>query len=351
MINPTTSTRTNGLTNNGQPAKSKRPLATKSNPSNDELQSLRAKVEAIEKSQAVIEFALDGTILTASEKFLQIFGYRLSDIQEKPHSIFVEAATASGADYKAFLHDLAEGNVAAGKFKRLAKGGKEVWIQASYSPVLDAEGLPVKIVKLATDCTEQHKLAEEVAELRVRAEITNLTSIVSESDLKGDILNVNEKFIEVSKYSREELIGKPHNTTRHPDMPKEVFKELWSTIGRGKPFRGIIKNRAKDGTPYYVDAVIAPVLGENGKPRKYIGVRYDITVAEIERQNAKGIQERGDRRPPSPDVCRTRLRQLERLHAVLDGVGRGQEPERCLQADRERRQGGLDPGGLCAGEG
>ena len=289
MINPTTSTRTNGLTNNGQPAKSKRPLATKSNPSNDELQSLRAKVEAIEKSQAVIEFALDGTILTASEKFLQIFVYRLSDIQEKPHSIFVEAATASGADYKAFLHDLAEGNVAAGKFKRLAKGGKEVWIQASYSPVLDAEGLPVKIVKLATDCTEQHKLAEEVAELRVRAEITNLTSIVSESDLKGDILNVNEKFIEVSKYSREELIGKPHNTTRHPDMPKEVFKELWSTIGRGKPFRGIIKNRAKDGTPYYVDAVIAPVLGENGKPRKYIGVRYDITVAEIERQNAKGI--------------------------------------------------------------
>ena len=229
------------------------------------------------------------TILTASEKFLQIFGYRLSDIQEKPHSIFVEAATASGADYKAFLHDLAEGNVAAGKFKRLANGGKEVWIQASYSPVLDAEGLPVKIVKLATDCTEQHKLAEEVAELRVRAEITNLTSIVSESDLKGDILNVNEKFIEVSKYSREELIGKPHNTTRHPDMPKEVFKELWSTIGRGKPFRGIIKNRAKDGTPYYVDAVIAPVLGENGKPRKYIGVRYDITVAEIERQNAKGI--------------------------------------------------------------
>ncbi|KAB2642699.1 MAG: PAS domain S-box protein [Verrucomicrobia bacterium] len=289
MINPTTSTRTNGLTNNGQPAKSKRPLATKSNPSNDELQSLRAKVEAIEKSQAVIEFALDGTILTASEKFLQIFGYRLSDIQEKPHSIFVEAATASGADYKAFLHDLAEGNVAPGKFKRLAKGGKEVWIQASYSPVLDAEGLPVKIVKLATDCTEQHKLAEEVAELRVRAEITNLTSIVSESDLKGDILNVNEKFIEVSKYSREELIGKPHNTTRHPDMPKEVFKELWSTIGRGKPFRGIIKNRAKDGTPYYVDAVIAPVLGDNGKPRKYIGVRYDITVAEIERQNAKGI--------------------------------------------------------------
>ena len=127
------------------------------------------------------------------------------------------------------------------------------------------------------------------AELKVRTDIMNETSIVSESDKKGDILSINEKFIEVSKYSREELIGQPHNTTRHPDMPKEVFKQLWSTIGRGQMFRGIIKNRAKDGTPYYVDAVIAPILGENGKPMKYLGVRYDITTSEIERQNAKGI--------------------------------------------------------------
>ena len=127
------------------------------------------------------------------------------------------------------------------------------------------------------------------AELRVRIEISNLTSIISESDLKGDIVSCNDKFIEVSQYSREELIGKPHNTTRHPDMPKEIFKEVWSTIGKGKTFRGIIKNRKKDGSPYYVDAVIAPVMGENGKPRKYIGVRYEITAAEIERQNMAGI--------------------------------------------------------------
>ncbi len=133
------------------------------------------------------------------------------------------------------------------------------------------------------------RLAEVEAELKVRTEIMNITSIVSEADKKGDILSVNEKFIEVSKYSQNELIGRPHNTTRHPDMPKETFKQLWSTIGRGDMFRGIIKNRAKDGTPYYVDAVIAPILGENGKPYKYLGVRYDITEAEVERQNARGI--------------------------------------------------------------
>jgi len=139
------------------------------------------------------------------------------------------------------------------------------------------------------DISEQQKLIEELEQLRVMAQITNTTSIVSEADLKGDILNINEKFIEISQYSREELIGAPHSTTRHPDMPKETFKQLWATIGRGKLFRGIIKNQKKDGTPYYVDAVIAPVLGKNGKPRKYVGVRYDITAAEIERQNMKGV--------------------------------------------------------------
>jgi methyl-accepting chemotaxis protein len=133
------------------------------------------------------------------------------------------------------------------------------------------------------------RLAETEAELQVRTDIMNVTSIVSEADKKGDIVTVNDKFIEVSKYSRLELIGAPHNTTRHPDMPKETFKQLWQTIGRGEVFRGVIKNRAKDGTPYYVDAVVAPILGENGKPKKYLGVRYDITAAEIERQNARGI--------------------------------------------------------------
>ncbi len=133
------------------------------------------------------------------------------------------------------------------------------------------------------------RLAELEGELKVRKDIMNLTSIVSEADKKGDIISINDKFIQVSKYSSSELLGQPHSTTRHPDMPKETFKQMWSTIGRGDMFRGIIKNRAKDGVPYYVDAVVAPILGDNGKPMKYLGVRYDITEAETERQNARGI--------------------------------------------------------------
>lgn len=253
------------------------------------LAELRAQWDALQRAQAIAEFDLTGTILGANEKFRSLLGYSLEDLQTRHHRLLVDPAQHESESYQQFWRDLAAGRPFAGVVKRLAKGARPVWLQAAYNPVLDSAGKAVKVILVATDWTPQHKLSEEVADLRVRAEITNLTSIVSESDLKGDILSINEKFIEVSKYSREELIGKPHNTTRHPDMPKETFKAMWATIGRGKIFRGVIKNRAKDGTPYYVDAVIAPVLGENGKPQKYIGVRYDITAAEIERHNQKGV--------------------------------------------------------------
>ena len=146
------------------------------------------------------------------------------------------------------------------------------------------------LAEAETRLTElQARLAEVETELKVRTDVMNLTCIVSEADKKGDILSINDKFVEVSKYSRQELIGAPHNTTRHPDMPKETFKQMWQTIGRGNTFRGMIKNRAKDGTPYYVDAVIAPILGVDGKPSRYLGVRYDVTEAELERQRSKSI--------------------------------------------------------------
>ena len=240
-------------------------------------------LNAIDKSQARIEFLPDGTITNANENFLKTMGYSQAEIIGQKHKMFCEASYADSDDYKKFWESLSAGEFVSGEFKRVGKNEKEIWIIGSYNPVVDASGNVTKVIKIATDIT-----ASKV-EIKVLYDIINLTSIVSEANLKGDIVSVNEKFLEVSKYPKDELIGKGHNTTRHPDMPKEVFKEMWATIGRGKIFRGMVKNRAKDGTPYYVDAVIAPVLGDNGKPRKYIGVRYDITEAEVERQNMKGV--------------------------------------------------------------
>lgn len=242
-----------------------------------------AWITAIKRTQVVIEFDLDGTILNANENFLKASGYTMDEIQGKHHRIFCDPEYVKSSEYKEFWKKLDAGTPDAGEYKRVGKNGREFWIVASYNPIIGPDGKVQKVVKFATDVTEAK------VELNVRTDIMNMTSIVSEADLKGDILSINEKYIEVSKFSRDELIGQPHNITRHPDMQKSVFKEMWGTIGRGKMFRGIIKNRAKDGTPYYVDAVIAPIMGPNGKPRKYLGVRYDITTTEIERQQMRGL--------------------------------------------------------------
>jgi len=242
--------------------------------------------DAVSRSQAVIQFGLDGVILDVNANFLKAFGYALDEIKGQNHAMLVDPQVRQSQDYRAFWDRLARGETETGQYKMLGKDGKEVWLQASYSRSLDDS----RIIQVGLDVTASvQKATADAAELKLRSDIMDTTSIVSYSDLKGDIVAINNKFVEVSKYPRDELIGKPHNTTRHPDMPKEVFKELWSTIGRGKTFRGIIKNRAKDGTPYYVDAVVAPIMGDNGKPKGYLGVRYDITDAEIERHNMRGL--------------------------------------------------------------
>ncbi len=249
----------------------------------------KSKLNALDRSQAMLELQVDGTISYANENLLSMLGYRFDEVEGKPYNMLVDAAFAKTQEGKDAAENINLNKCCTTVLKCATKNGSELWIQASINPVTNGKGKISSMILLIQDWTQHHNITNEIEDLRVRASITDMTSIVSESDLKGDILTINEKFIEISKYGRDELIGKPHNTTRHPDMPKDVFKEVWSTIGRGNTFRGIIKNRAKDGTPYYVDAVIAPVMGANGKPRKYIGVRYDITAAEIERQNMKGI--------------------------------------------------------------
>jgi methyl-accepting chemotaxis protein len=114
---------------------------------------LRGQTAAVNKALAVIEFNLDGTIITANENFLMTMGYRLEEIKGKDHSMFVEPSYRASAEYRNFWRDLNDGKFQADRFKRIGKGGKEVWIQASYNPIFDLNGGPFKVVKYATDVT------------------------------------------------------------------------------------------------------------------------------------------------------------------------------------------------------
>ena len=115
----------------------------------------RAKLDALDRSQAIIEFLPDGTVLTANANFLDAVGYALHEVQGQHHSLFVQPAYRDSAEYRAFWDGLRRGSFQAAEFKRIAKGGREIWIQASYNPVLDRSGRVIKIVKFATDITAQ----------------------------------------------------------------------------------------------------------------------------------------------------------------------------------------------------
>ena len=185
------------------------------------------------------------------------------------------------------LENMLSGLKKAGTFaSEVGKGN----LAAHFEVLSSKDELGSALVEMKNNLLKSKEEAEQNnREIEARVKLMDQLCIVSETDLKGFITYVNDKHCEVSQYTREELIGSNQNMVRHPDMSKEVFKELWSTIGRGQIFRGPVKNRKKDGTPYYVDGIFAPVLGANGRPIKYLGVRYENTQETFEKQAAEGI--------------------------------------------------------------
>jgi PAS domain S-box-containing protein len=137
--------------------------------------------------------------------------------------------------------------------------------------LLFALGMYAKAIQ---SLSEARKLKNELREF---VDALDESSIVSKSDLFGKITYVNDKFCEISGYTREELIGKSHSLIRHPDMPEGLFKRLWTTIEANKIFKGTLKNRTKDGGEYVVETTIIPLHNEKGETVEYLSVRYDVT--------------------------------------------------------------------------
>ncbi|HCW06310.1 MAG TPA: hypothetical protein DGG95_02975 [Cytophagales bacterium] len=275
------------------------------------VEALQAKLREMERnaelnSQALYE-AVDAVIQIDSSKAIsfynkaaeEMFGYTRGEVMGQNVKMIVPL------EHRGVHDQYIDSNIRTGVNKVVGVGrdleatrkdGTKFWINLSLSKT--TVGNDVQYTAFIRDITEQKKSTIEMealqSELKTRMDQINVACVVSESDLKGNILYVNDLLCEVSQYSREECIGQPHSMFRHPDTPKSVFKEMWATIGRGKIFRGVIKNRKKDGSPYWVDALIAPVLGPNGKPVKYIGVRYVITEQVLrEEELKKAAEEQG----------------------------------------------------------
>ena len=189
-------------------------------------------VSALNKSLAVIEFEPSGKIITANANFLRVMEYQLEEIQGQHHSLFVDNTEAQGSDYTHFWVRLNSGEFISQEFRRFTKSGKEVWIQATYNPIINSQGQVIKVVKFATDITPQ-KLA--AAEARGQINAISKSQAVIEFNLDGTIIDANDNFLNTLGYQLNDIIGQHHRLFVTPEYANsDEYKAFWAKLGRGE---------------------------------------------------------------------------------------------------------------------
>ncbi|MGZ4161362.1 MAG: PAS domain-containing protein [Neobacillus sp.] len=243
---------------------------------------------ALDASAIVAITDKQGTILYVNDKFEEISKYKKDEILGQNHRIL-----NSGYHSKEFFQDLWRtihtGQIWRGEIRNKAKDGSFYWVDTTIVPFLNKKGKPFQYIAIRSDITKRKEaegnLFDSLKEIRDIKFALDQSSIVAITDEKGKITSVNDKFCEISKYKRDELIGQDHRLLNSGYHSKEYFKELWKTIGLGKVWKGEICNRAKDRTLYWVDTTIVPFLNGNGKPYQYVAIRTDISDRKLAEEN------------------------------------------------------------------
>lgn len=245
-----------------------------------------AIADAIDRSQAVIEFMVDGTIITANKNFLAAFGYALDEIKGKHHSMFVDPSMHDSPAYQAFWRKLGQGHFESGEFKRVGKGGREIWVVGSYNPILGKDGKPGKIVKLATDITEAKiRGMEDASKLGA---ISNSQAVI-EFDMNGTVLTANEGFLKTMGYALAEIQGRHHSMFVEPaTRESEAYREFWDSLNRGVYQKAEYKRIGKGGKEVWLLATYAPIIDDAGKPFKVVKFATDVTEQKLRVADSDG---------------------------------------------------------------
>ncbi|SIR28400.1 methyl-accepting chemotaxis sensory transducer with Pas/Pac sensor [Rhizobium sp. RU20A] len=234
-----------------------------------------AMLNAIHRSQAVIEFDLSGTILSANENFCKTIGYSANEIVGRHHSLFVSTDEAQSGAYRAFWAGLAAGHFSQGKYRRIGKDGRQVWIEATYNPIF-RRGKPWKVVKFATDITAQHRKSMEEAG---KIEALSRALAVIEFTPDGHILTANENFLSTLGYTLPEIVGKHHALFCEPSYAaSDAYRTFWRDLGRGTFASDQFMRIAKNGRRVFIQASYNPILDEDGHVTKVVKFATDVTA-------------------------------------------------------------------------
>jgi len=239
------------------------------------LQQLQQTFAAINASQAIIEFNLDGTIITANQNFLSALNYSIEEIQGQHHRLFVEDNEQKSPAYKVFWQKLNDGEFQSDVFKRIGKNGKEIWLQATYNPVLNDQGKPYKVIKFASDVTaDRLKNADHEGQI---AAISSSQAVI-EFEMDGTILNANENFLNAVDYQLEEIKGQHHSIfVEAQDKDSKEYHQFWQLLNEGKFQIAEYKRVGKKGKEVWLQATYNPIFDLNGKPYKVVKYATDIT--------------------------------------------------------------------------
>jgi methyl-accepting chemotaxis protein len=238
-----------------------------------------AQLAAIGKTQAVVEFEMDGTIITANDNFLKTMGYTLDEVKGKHHRIFVDPAEHNSPAYAEFWATLNRGEYQASDYKRLAKGGREVWLQGSYNGILGLNGKAFKVVNFATDIT-----AVKVLSIDLTGQTTAIgkTQAVVEFDMDGTIITANDNFLKTMGYTLDEIKGKHHRMFVDPaEHSSPAYAEFWATLNRGEYQASDYKRLAKGGREVWLQGSYNGILGLNGKAFKVVNFATDVTAVKV----------------------------------------------------------------------
>ncbi|MDR0227165.1 MAG: methyl-accepting chemotaxis protein [Burkholderiaceae bacterium] len=236
---------------------------------------LKGQLAAIHKSQAVIEFDLQGHVLSANRNFLDTMGYEASEVVGQHHRMFVDEQMRESPEYAAFWQRLGNGIHDAGRYRRIARDGREVWLQASYNPIVDRHGQPIKVVKYATDITEQQRRNAD-AEGQLAA-ISKVQAII-EFDLDGTILHANTLFLRAMGYALDEVVGRHHSMFVQPhERQSPAYAQFWRKLGSGQHDAGQYLRIGKNGRQVWIEASYNPIFDADGRPFKVVKYATDIT--------------------------------------------------------------------------